>query len=139
MPTDESALLLRTFQFLVDRLGFSVVAGEASSSFDNVFIELTNGLLNIRIARERGIKDAEMSPACAHDRWLPVSHLRQVALGGDPVDDVTLEQQADFVSGHYSTIVKMLAPEQLEDTVARVDDLGRERLKRLFPGSIVEE
>jgi len=60
-------------------------------------------------------------------------------LRGDPVENVTLEQQAHFISGHYPTIVNMLAPERIEDTVARVRDLGRERLKTLYPGSILEE
>src|SRR5580692_4809180 len=103
MADDESGLLLPTFQFLIESLGFRVAASETSNSFDNGFVELTNGVINIRVIRERGITNAEVSQTNDH-RWLPVSHLRQIVLRGDPVENVTLEQQAHFIGGHYPTI-----------------------------------
>jgi hypothetical protein len=138
MSDNPETVLLPKFQFLVDDLGFRVVASETSSSFDNMFVELTNHALNIRLARARGFVNAEVSPPFAPRRWVPVEHLQKMVLGRDPVEDLTLEEQADFVRCHYPVIVTMLAAENLDDTIKRVHDLGRDRLKKLFPGCVDE-
>jgi hypothetical protein len=139
MSDDPRDVLLGQFQFLIDRLGFRVVASQAFQSFDNLLLDLQNDVMTVRIVRDRSYINAELSPVFAPDRWVPLGHLRQVALERDPVEEPTLEQEAEFMRSHYETIVTMLSAENFEETGARVLNLGRERLKRLYPGSVRDE
>src|SRR5271154_1128071 len=109
MAHDESQIIPPQFQFLVNSFQFHIIGSEISSSFDNMYVELTNGSLNVRVSRERGFVDTEVSSVVAPNRWLPLSHIRQIVLRRDPVENVSLDEQAEFLRSHYSTIVEMLS------------------------------
>jgi len=133
-PTD----LLKKLPFLTEDLGFTVVADQVSSSFGNMYVVLTNGTVDVCVARDRGFVDIEVRPAAAPERWLSLSHLRQVVLQLELSADITIDQQAEFLGSHFAEIVELISPQNWENTNERVMELGRARLRRLYPGSIRE-
>jgi hypothetical protein len=117
-------------------LGFRIVASEVASIFDDMFVDHSNDSLNVRVAHDRGFLDAEVSPPFAPDKWLPLGHLRQIAMGRDLMENVTIDEQAEFLRFHFPTIVEMLSEKNLETTVIQIRNAGRDRFKKRFPGSV---
>jgi hypothetical protein len=136
MNIDESATVPPQFQFLLDDLGFRVVASEVSPYFDNMSIVLKNDSLNVRIVRDRGFLDAEISPHFASGTWKPLALLRQVVLRLHGAEIVSIDAQADFLRTHYDTVVAMLSPETWDRTVELIREFGRARFLNMLPGQI---
>ena len=139
MSDNAAGILLERFQFLIDLLAFRIVESETSFSFGNMFVKLTNDVLNVRIYRERDFVGVEVSPRFATDRWIPLGHLCLIMLQRDPIEIATIEEQADFLRCHYPAIATMLSADRLDDTIAQVRQLGKARRSKRFPGSVGDE
>ena len=135
----ETVHLPSQFQFLVDDFGFRIVASDVSPYFDNMSVVLANNCLNVRISRDRGILDAEVSPNFAPETWKPLGLLRQVALRLDSGEIMTIDVQADFLRSGYDTVVAMLLPENLDHTSELIRQVGKARFSSLFPGQVEEQ
>lgn len=132
----ETDILLEHFRFLLDDFGFRIVASEVSPYFDNMWITLENDSLRVVIARDRGFVAADVSSPRNPTELLPLGLLRKLVLRQDPTDDVTIEEEADFLRLHFHEIVDLLSSTKLAVTVERIREIGRARLHRLFPGSV---
>lgn len=135
-PSGDVGLLFRPFQFLIDDLGFHVVSSDIAPTLGNMYVQVTNGILNVRVVRDRGFENAEVSPHFAPEAWLPLAHLRKIVLACDPLKDVNLDEEADFLRCQYATIAEMVSAANLENTELQIRQIGKQRLKKLFPGSI---
>jgi hypothetical protein len=132
-------LVPENFRFLIDEYGFRIIGGEIAPIFDNRFVDLTNDEVCIRIARERGLFDAEVRPARGPMVWLPIRYLRQAILGRDPAELVTFEQEATFVRSYLPQIAEAVSEKKIYDTQARTGQVSLDRRTKLFPGSIQKE
>jgi hypothetical protein len=139
MPDLTATLVPPQFRFLIDENGFRVIGGKGSSThFDDMYVELTNDLLNVAIVRESGFISAEVRSPAEPTSWLPLEFLRQLVLRRDPAEEVTFDSQAEFLRTHVATITDLLSEPKLAATTSDVISIGRERRKRLFPGSVRE-
>lgn len=137
MPDLTATLVPPEFRFLIDEYRFRVIGGKGSSThFDDMYVELTNDLLTVAIIREGGLISAEVRSAAEPTSWLPLEFLRQLVLCRDPAEDVTFDDQAEFLRSHVATITDLLSKTKLAATTSDVTNIGRERRKRLFPGSV---
>ena len=81
MSADESSGLPMEFRFLVDELGFRLSSCEVSPYFGNSSITLVGDSINVRVSRDRGIVDVEVSPSHSPEAWKPLELISQIIPG----------------------------------------------------------
>lgn len=134
--SDFDSLIPPECRYLVDELGFRVTSGEVSPYFDNFYVTLTDGNLNVSIVRDRGFLGMDVSSTAAPTISLPLSLLSQLVLGADSSEPVSIGAEAAFLHANISEVKSLLATERVAETQARLLEIGRARLERLYPGSI---
>jgi hypothetical protein len=140
MTDSSSNVIPPEFSFLRDERGFRI---EAYAGGPNGAAHLVNGDLRISLLHDRGafhvlvgsVKD-EPGPG----NWYTTYGLhivRSFVLQTDPGEEPSDAQLADFLRTHLPAVKTMFSADNLPATKAALEEIGIERAKKLFPGSII--
>lgn len=122
------------FESFLIRQGLVRTRREESGSFDNKVVEYTNGRLAVRVVCEKSVWFVEVSdPEGQPGEWYDAAIVRDL-VGGRGPDVLPLQDQIAIVRDNWRVIARQFGPSRRADSHVRVDQLRKQRVKRLFPG-----
>jgi hypothetical protein len=128
-PSEVSA-----FEAFLTQQGLSRTAREVSGSFDNRFVEYSDGRLAVRVVCEKSVWHVEVSDVAARPAdWYDAAVLRDL-LGGRGKDVLSLSSQIAIVESNWQGIRSQFSARQRDGSHVRLAQLRKERVKRRFPG-----
>ncbi len=139
MAHDPNEIVSPVFDFLLTELGFRVVSREVSPYFDNVSVVLSSPALVVNIFRDRGCVSARLGRSLDRNDSAPLHMLRILVLNLDPLDEVSINEEADFLRTHFMTIKELFSDQNLPVTMRRLELLGRQMRRKMFPGKILND
>jgi hypothetical protein len=102
--------------------------------FGNKLLRYGNTAMAVQVALDRGNWAIEIADVGTDfNEWYDAGLLRGLLFGMSETD-MPLEEQIDFVTINWPAIVDSFSFSHLTDTHARLALLGKERVRRLFPG-----
>lgn len=114
--------------------GLQCLRHEEEPYFSNKVLQYSDATIRVRVVSDRGIWFVEVgSPAPMSDEWYDTALLRDLLIGSGE-DELTLQQQVNFIQESWAAVVDLFAPSTREQTVSRLVALRRERVKRRIPG-----
>ena len=156
MLDDQVNIVPKEFAFLKSQFGFQVVsswelpsvrsamapriAGALPRTFGDAENVLASNDFRVRFIRDRGDLYVDICPAReAGDEWHTVQLVRALILQSDPAEDPTLAELAGFLKEHFALIKELFILPNIETTNAKLEYLRRDRIKKMFPGGVIEE
>jgi hypothetical protein len=88
---------------------------------------------------DRGSVSVRLGRSLHTDESTSLNLLRILLLDLDPLDEVTINEEADFLRTNFTRIKELFSDENLPVTMKRLELLGRERGRRMFPGQIIDD
>ena len=128
------------FKFLVKECGFHVV------DYGNKHVELVCGNLRISFLQDRYYEGpSTILVASVHDepeegtRYVyALGTVRKFVLNSYTLDCATTSELADFLRVQITTVQSMFSKENLKETGAALDRLGRELAEKTWPGAYLD-
>lgn len=132
MNSDSPANILALEAFLRGE-GLTLVRreGPVHESFGYMSFEWADERIIVRIVKDRGIWLLQVADPTRQGRWPDQALMMQLMLGTTS-DLVPLDEEIQFVQSHWSAIVDSFRIEKRAATNARLQELAKERAKRLF-------
>lgn len=125
---------VQEFEAFLVQQGLSRTRREESGSFDNKFVEYSDGRVAVRVVCEKSVWHVLVSDAVARpEEWYDAAVIRDL-LGGRGKDILPLSSQIAIVETNWQAIRSRFSTKQRDDSHAQLDLLRRARVKRLFPG-----
>ena len=134
MAASEADVVPEDFEFLTRDAGFSVLLREKGTSFDDACVILSSGNLLLRFSRSKGDLFIEASSQPGAGTWLDLDLVRVLVAHGDPGVFAPFNELAVFLRRHLSTVKVLFSQDNIGSTIERLEQLGRERIRKLFPG-----
>lgn len=131
--------LIEHFAFLVDERGFQIAARRISPFFGNAELVLEGDGIVVHISRDRGDIYVNVGRPSDGGASEDLNIIRNLLLRLDPAEDASVAQQASFLRRHYSAVRELFSERNFDDTKRMLTELSRERLRRLFPGAVIDD
>jgi hypothetical protein len=107
---------------------------EEEPYFSNKVLQYGDATVRVRVVSDRGIWFVEVdSPDPVSNEWYDTALLRDLLIGLGK-DELTLEEQVDFIQVNWLSIVNLFALAAREQTASRLASLRQERVRRRLPG-----
>jgi hypothetical protein len=139
MAHDANEIVSPLFDFLIAEHGLRLVSRKVEPCFDNVSVVLSSPGLIVNIFRDRGSVSVRLGRSLDISESTALHMLRILVLNLDPLDEVSIEEEADFLRTNFTRIKELFSDQNLRETMRRIQSLGRERGRRMFPGKILED
>jgi hypothetical protein len=133
MVADPTGLIAPHFAFLTGEYGFVVTKSEVSRSFDNAYVVLSSGELQVRIVRDRGRVDVNVGRAGPPEVWFGLELIRAGAVPGDLDKPVAVEVLADFLKENFAAVRDSFSEDNYPGTAAHLGELAKRRAESMFP------
>ena len=112
---------------LIENLGVRVVEQDYSEeSFGNSYVVLEGAGLRLRVARDRSLVSADISPT-VEIRWWPVEMLGELLGVQTPVSDRSATALCSFLTENHSRLSKLVAEDMLADTRQKLKEVSERR------------
>src|SRR5579863_6740386 len=113
--------------------GFECERREYPKMFGNKILQCKARGVAVQAVSDRGVwsvyvADIEGRPG----HWYFVSTLRDLIVGSGK-EVLSLAEQVDLIKANWAAIVANFSPESREETHSRLEALGKERARRMFP------
>jgi hypothetical protein len=132
----KKAIESEMLSFLTKQCGFHIeeerYEGKAMGSG---FTTLASELLKIRFVNDRGWIGILVAGVGYPDCWIGIEFLRAIINKDDLRGPENLHESYEFIKNNLLVISDLLGKDKCTETTRKVDELGRARWERQFPGS----
>ena len=122
--------------FLFSETQFRVVRLEYSSeSFGNAIMVLEDKDLRIQFVKDRGQIFLDFQAPTTkhpHKNWFSIDIVKQKITGKIAASSEIIPENIEFLRKNLEEIKDLFSPSKLDDTLGKLDQLQRDRAKRMF-------
>jgi hypothetical protein len=103
--------------------------------FGNAILVLEDEVMRIQIIKDRSQILIDFQPKTKHKRkfWFSIDVVKQLITGNIEETAEMTPENIEFLRNNLDIIEDHFSPINLEETISRLQDLERERAKRIFP------
>jgi hypothetical protein len=135
MSSSQSNALAEFERFLIKEHFVLQTRFEDEGHFGNTVIAYANSTIRVRLILDRSVWSILVAAVSCHavDAGYDM-HLIRDMLTGVQTDTMSISGQIEFFELSLPQIICRFSADELQGTIARLNNLGKQRVQRLFPG-----
>ncbi|AZS28951.1 hypothetical protein [Butyricimonas faecalis] len=114
--------------------GFKLIAKDVSAFFGDCYDVFSNGIFQLRFSVSKSFKSIDIRNNHLDEDWYDLALVKALLYDEKNLNHVTtIEEYKDFLQNELIDIVKLFADKNYLTTKKRLEELGNERAKQMFP------
>lgn len=114
--------------------GFKLVAKDVSAFFGDSYDVFSNGIIQLRFSFSKSFKSIDIRNNHLDESWYDLALVKALLYDEKNLNHVTtFEEYKDFLQNELINIVKLFVNNNYLATQKRLEELGNERAKQMFP------
>lgn len=114
--------------------GFKLVTKDVSAFFGDSYDVFSNGIIQLRFSSSKSFKSIDIRDNHLDENWYDLALVKALLYDEKNLNHVTtFEEYKDFLQNELINIVKLFVDNNYLTTQKRLEELGNERAKQMFP------
>lgn len=115
--------------------GFELIQKDTSAFFGDYYDIFTNGSFQLRFSSSKSFETVDIRSGLPNENWYDLALVKALLYDEERLNNVTtIEEHRDFLQKELTNIAELFKDRNYSATKKRLEELGNERAKQMFPG-----
>lgn len=115
--------------------GFELIKENTSAFFEDYYDIFTNGSFQLRFSSSKSFETVDIRSCLPNENWYDLALVKALLYDEENLNNVTtIEEHRGFLQKELTNIAELFKGINYLATKKRLEELGNERAKQMFPG-----